>query len=402
VDRDTRVALLERAREGDRAALHALCASVDRMACGAAFVLTRAARARRDIAIEDAVQEARIAMIEQLPAWDPARGRLGPYVFSAVRRQLQRALPRAVGVVTVPIHRRYPGHVSIHPDPEAGWAGFDIVTAPPRPSARGRYCVADLEESLRRGWRNKVGDGTVRNGVIAPADRDVFARRYGLLGNEPASIATICAEFGLTHGEAVEAIKRVSRALTRLRRCESCGKPFFSWFRARYCGEACADHGFYVRTLPPERRRPCARCGTPFETRNSTRIYCSDDCYTGAVRAKRKAALPPRPERTCVICGAKFRPEGKANNNKVQCSPECRREYRRRTMHPPKEVRDARRAALPPLRCRHCGAGYPRPNSPGGLPAYCSDECRRAADRSRHAGRAHRGPEPVDRAQAGG
>lgn len=398
MDRDTRVALLERAREGDRTALHKLCASVDRMAVGAAFALTKVARARHGLALEDAVQEARVALIEQMPGWDPGRGKIGAYVFAAVRRHLQRTLCRAVGVVTMPSHRHYPGHVSIDPDPEAGLPGLDIAAEPAPPAARRPYCVADLEESLRRGWRAKGEDGTT-SGRIAPADRDVFARRYGLLGREPAGVAAICEEFRLARGEVIGAIHRVSRALTRLRRCGSCGEPFFSWYSARYCSDACATHDLYVRTLPPPRRRPCARCGTPFEARNSVRIYCSDACYREATRAGRQASLPARPERACAICGAPFRPEGKSPNTKLHCSPECRKEYRRRTRHPPKEVRDARRAALPPARCTHCGGEYRPPGRPGGQPGYCSDECRRAARRARQA---RRGPESVDRARADG
>jgi hypothetical protein len=36
--------------------------------------------------------------------------------------------------------------------------------------------------------------------------------------------------------------------------------------------------------------------------------------------------------------------------------------------------------------CQECGQGFPRPSLHGPVPKYCSDACRQAAHRKRHAG----------------
>lgn len=57
----------------------------------------------------------------------------------------------------------------------------------------------------------------------------------------------------------------------------------------------------------PRAARVCRRCGAPFETRCSTRIYCSRTCGEIARGQRREAPLP---EVRCALpeCGAGFQP----------------------------------------------------------------------------------------------
>lgn len=76
-------------------------------------------------------------------------------------------------------------------------------------------------------------------------------------------------------------------------------------------------------TMPP-RLLTCPVCGTRFETSETRRITCSDECAKKrrAEKAKaRYAAKVVRTTRECTVCGRPFEVPGKSR--KVTCSDEC-------------------------------------------------------------------------------
>lgn len=76
-------------------------------------------------------------------------------------------------------------------------------------------------------------------------------------------------------------------------------------------------------TMPP-RLLTCPVCGTRFETAETRRITCSDECAKKrrAEKAKaRYAAKVVRAVRECAVCGRPFEVSGKSR--KVTCSDAC-------------------------------------------------------------------------------
>lgn len=76
-------------------------------------------------------------------------------------------------------------------------------------------------------------------------------------------------------------------------------------------------------TMPP-RLLTCPVCGARFETSETRRITCSDECAKKrrAEKAKaRYAAKVVRTVRECTVCGRPFEVPGKSR--KVTCSDEC-------------------------------------------------------------------------------
>lgn len=87
-----------------------------------------------------------------------------------------------------------------------------------------------------------------------------------------------------------------------------------------------------LKPTKPRRRRPtaaprlltCPVCGTRFETSESQRIACSDECANKrrAEKAKaRYAAKVVRTVRECAVCGRQFEVSGKTR--KLTCSDAC-------------------------------------------------------------------------------
>lgn len=88
----------------------------------------------------------------------------------------------------------------------------------------------------------------------------------------------------------------------------------------------------------PRKRRPtaiprlltCPVCGTRFETSESQRIACSDECANKrrAEKAKaRYAAKVVRTVRECAVCGRQFEVPGKSR--KLTCSDACSKARKR-------------------------------------------------------------------------
>lgn len=76
-------------------------------------------------------------------------------------------------------------------------------------------------------------------------------------------------------------------------------------------------------TMPP-RLLTCPVCGTRFETSETRRITCSDECAKKrrAEKAKaRYAAKVVRTARECAVCGRPFEVSGKSR--KLTCSEAC-------------------------------------------------------------------------------
>lgn len=87
-----------------------------------------------------------------------------------------------------------------------------------------------------------------------------------------------------------------------------------------------------LKPTKPRKKRPtaaprlltCPVCGTRFETSETRRITCSDECAKKrrAEKAKaRYAAKVVRTTRECAVCGRSFEVPGKSR--KLTCSDEC-------------------------------------------------------------------------------
>ena len=134
----------------------------------------------------------------------------------------------------------------------------------------------------------------------------------------------------------------------------------------------------------------CVECGSLFENRYKSALYCSAQCKR---RAKFKRSDQPRRRAnvtgtsrvksytyTCQRCGKEYSPKSKDRNK--YCSRECFFEWRREhpKEKPPKEKCVKERTVYNKM-CEHCGVAF---NTVYVQKKYCRDECKIQATVIRH------------------
>lgn len=115
-------------------------------------------------------------------------------------------------------------------------------------------------------------------------------------------------------------------------KCEHCGKRV--WLKPaaaktrRYCSRECLYAGQRVEHPVREKQgqrlarygeRQCAMCGTTFEAKHQSQLFCGQECSVKNAQAKRRKEQPA--SRPCEVCGAVFTPrQGSAGRF---CSRKC-------------------------------------------------------------------------------
>lgn len=118
-----------------------------------------------------------------------------------------------------------------------------------------------------------------------------------------------------------------------------------------------------------ETKHECKCCGKEFEPtcHKIRQIYCSEACRIKYNNAKRYAP----PENACLECGATLTQSGQCGKNRKFCTDACRRAY-----HAKKAAEKKRIERQTPRICPNCGGEFVPMWEKGGLPRYCSDDCR--------------------------
>jgi 5-methylcytosine-specific restriction endonuclease McrA len=157
----------------------------------------------------------------------------------------------------------------------------------------------------------------------------------------------------------------------------------------KYCSTACMVEALRRRNTQPG-RHTCIQCQRVFKKKKSgdnKGMFCGRECFfvyakdMAAKRAQRRRAIVGSIRRKCQVCSVRFHPPSK---QRVICSDECRkaanrtrsRIYTERIMPPIREVR-----------CRACGNVF-MPTSRS-QKVFCSQLCARRWVRKQHGNRRH-------------
>uniref|UniRef100_A0A6M3IPM3 Putative HNH endonuclease n=1 Tax=viral metagenome TaxID=1070528 RepID=A0A6M3IPM3_9ZZZZ len=117
------------------------------------------------------------------------------------------------------------------------------------------------------------------------------------------------------------------------KQCPFCGRSFIAWIKSKeYCSTTCASRAYFAENreyLEEWRRKKipilnveCRNCGKIFETQNSKKIFCSNDCkieHFNAIRPTTKEEI-----RECPVCKKIFRPMQKTGVGRTYCTDQCR------------------------------------------------------------------------------
>lgn len=215
--------LARAARRGDERAAHRLVAANLRRV----LALARSFR-NKGLPLEDLVHEGSVGLLEALKQYDPDRGvRFFTYAAFHVRRGLVRAISRGAKTVRVPRHvasriqaaRSAPADaVSAAPAPIGT---FEISTDervdPRRATTRGDL-LPDThallpEESLLA--RERIVELARALDTLPARERQVLASRYGLSGDEPATLRHVGANLKLSKERVRQLEDRAKASLRR-------------------------------------------------------------------------------------------------------------------------------------------------------------------------------------------
>lgn len=238
-----------------RAALNGDEAARERMIVSNLRLVVKIARRynNRGLALLDLVEEGNLGLIRAVEKFDPERGfRFSTYATWWIRQTIERALMNQTRTIRLPIHvvkelnlylrtaRRLAQELDHEPTAEDIARASDSkvenvhkmlklnerISSMDTPiGAEGDQkalldFVAD-EQSLLPDAR--LEDSKLKKNIVEwlhelqPKQREVLARRFGLLGHEPATLEDVGAEIGLTRERVrqiqVEALKRLKEIL---------------------------------------------------------------------------------------------------------------------------------------------------------------------------------------------